>query len=105
MDSLAFGHNLVVPIALSAMPGIRRRSVMTERRLTIDGINGQCRVNPDTIYKWITRKRMPAPKGEDEDFRRGMVADYLAKKLETIRPEEASAARVLREMVKNQRLG
>ncbi len=33
------------------------------------------------------------------------LADYLAKKLETLRPEEASAARVLREMVKNQRLG
>jgi putative DNA methylase len=33
------------------------------------------------------------------------VADYLDKKLETLRPEEASAARVLREMVKNQRLG
>ena len=33
------------------------------------------------------------------------LADYLAKKLETLRPEEASAARILREMVKNQRLG
>jgi len=33
------------------------------------------------------------------------LADYLARKLETLRPEEASAARVLREMVKNQRLG
>jgi putative DNA methylase len=33
------------------------------------------------------------------------LSDYLAKKLEALRPEEASAARVLREMVKNQRLG
>ena len=33
------------------------------------------------------------------------LADYLAKRLETIRPEEAAAARVLRELVKNQRLG
>ncbi len=33
------------------------------------------------------------------------LADYLAKKLEILRPDEASAARVLREMVKNQRLG
>jgi len=33
------------------------------------------------------------------------LADYLARKLETLRPEEASAARVLRELVKNQRLG
>ena len=33
------------------------------------------------------------------------LADYLAKKLETLRPEEASAARVLRDLMKNQRLG
>jgi putative DNA methylase len=33
------------------------------------------------------------------------IADYLAKKLETLRPDEASAARVLRELLKNQRLG
>ena len=32
-------------------------------------------------------------------------ADYLAKKLDTLRPDEASAARVLRELVKNPRLG
>ena len=33
------------------------------------------------------------------------IADYLAKKLEQLRPDEASAARVLRELIKNQRLG
>jgi hypothetical protein len=33
------------------------------------------------------------------------LADYLAKHLEELRPEEAAAARVLREMIKNQRLG
>ena len=33
------------------------------------------------------------------------LADYLAKKLETLRPGEASAARILRELVKHQRLG
>lgn len=33
------------------------------------------------------------------------LADYLARKLNTLRPDEASAARVLRELVKNQRLG
>ena len=33
------------------------------------------------------------------------LADYLAKRLEQQRPEEATAARVLRELVKNQRLG
>jgi putative DNA methylase len=33
------------------------------------------------------------------------LADYLARKLDTQRPDEASSARVLRELVKNQRLG
>ena len=33
------------------------------------------------------------------------LAEYLAKRLEALRPDEASAARVLRELVKNQRLG
>lgn len=33
------------------------------------------------------------------------LADYLAKRLDQLRPEEASAARILRELIKNQRLG
>jgi putative DNA methylase len=33
------------------------------------------------------------------------LTDYLAKRLDLMRPDEASAARVLRELVKNQRLG
>jgi putative DNA methylase len=33
------------------------------------------------------------------------LAYYLAKRLETLRPDEASAARILHELVKNQRLG
>jgi putative DNA methylase len=33
------------------------------------------------------------------------LADYLSKKIETVRPDEAAAARVLRELVKNQRIG
>lgn len=33
------------------------------------------------------------------------LADYLAKRLEGLRPEEASSARVLRELIQNQRLG
>ena len=33
------------------------------------------------------------------------LANYIADKLATLRPDEASAARVLRELVKNQRLG
>jgi putative DNA methylase len=33
------------------------------------------------------------------------LANYLARKLETQRPDEASAARILRELVRHQRLG
>ncbi len=33
------------------------------------------------------------------------LADYLARELETLRPEEASAARIVRELIRNQRLG
>lgn len=33
------------------------------------------------------------------------LADHLAKRLDPLRPEESSAARVLCELVKNQRLG
>jgi putative DNA methylase len=35
----------------------------------------------------------------------GEIADYLARRLETLRPEEARNARVLSELVRNQRLG
>lgn len=33
------------------------------------------------------------------------LADYLAKRLEALRPPEAGAARILRELIRNQRLG
>ena len=33
------------------------------------------------------------------------LADYLAKRLDTLRSEEAGAARVLRELMRNQRIG
>ena len=33
------------------------------------------------------------------------LAHYLAKRLDLLRPDESSAARVLSELVKNQRLG
>jgi hypothetical protein len=33
------------------------------------------------------------------------LADYLARQLDTHRPDEASAARSLRELVQHQRLG
>ncbi|MFZ2089292.1 MAG: hypothetical protein WAU47_12000 [Desulfobaccales bacterium] len=33
------------------------------------------------------------------------LADYLAKRFDGLRPDEASAARVLRDLIKHQRLG
>jgi excisionase family DNA binding protein len=35
---------------------------MPERWLSVEEIAAHLGVNPDTIYKWITRKRMPAHK-------------------------------------------
>ncbi|MGD9974654.1 MAG: anti-phage-associated DUF1156 domain-containing protein [Desulfatirhabdiaceae bacterium] len=43
-----------------------------------------------------------------DQTRRDMIvelADYLAKRLDSLRPEEAGSARVLKELVRNQRLG
>ena len=39
-----------------------QRSDMAERWLSVDEIAAHLGVNPDTIYKWITRKSMPAHK-------------------------------------------
>ena len=35
---------------------------MAERWLSVDEIAAHLGVNPDTIYKWISRKQMPAHK-------------------------------------------
>jgi len=35
---------------------------MQERWLSVEEIAAHLGVNPDTIYKWITRKRMPSHK-------------------------------------------
>lgn len=35
---------------------------MNERWLSVAEISAHLGVNPDTIYKWITRKKMPAHK-------------------------------------------
>ena len=42
----------------------------------------------------------------DQRQREGVaaLADYLAGKLEAMRPDESSAARILRELVRNQRM-
>lgn len=35
---------------------------MTQRLLSVDEIAAHLGVNPETVYKWITRKGMPAHK-------------------------------------------
>lgn len=62
-------------------------------------------VNSSDVFAHLT---LNVPDYYSSQHQRQLVAeisDYLAKKLESLRPEEASAARVLRELVKNQRLG
>ena len=44
------------------MRRIAEWSFMQERWLSVDEIAAHLGVNPHTIYKWITRKRMPAHK-------------------------------------------
>jgi excisionase family DNA binding protein len=39
-----------------------QKAAMPERWLSVDEIATHLGVNPDTIYKWITRKSMPAHK-------------------------------------------
>lgn len=61
-------------------------------------------VPPDDV---LAHLRLNVPNWYDST-QRELVAElsgYMAKQLEAIRPEEASAARVLRELVKNERLG
>jgi len=41
---------------------IAERVFMAKRWLSVNAIVGNLEVNPDTIYKWITRKSMPAHK-------------------------------------------
>ena len=37
-------------------------NAMSERWLSVEEIAEHIGVNPDTVYKWITRRRMPAHK-------------------------------------------
>jgi putative DNA methylase len=56
----------------------------------------------------LAHLRLNVPNYYGDTTQRDLVvelAGYMAKQLESIRPEEASAARVLRELVKNERLG
>jgi excisionase family DNA binding protein len=44
------------------MGGAQHLDFMQERWLSVDEIAAHLGVNPDTIYKWIDRKDMPAHK-------------------------------------------
>ena len=51
---------------------------MAERWLSVDEIAAHLGVNPDTIYKWIIRKRMPAHKvGKLWKFMASEVNDWV----------------------------
>ncbi len=62
----------------------------------VDGIEvlAHLRLNVPDYYGDLTQRELAVE-----------LAEYLADKLDSLRPEEASAARVLSELVRNQRLG
>jgi adenine-specific DNA methylase len=76
---------------LPATDNLKRDLEIFEKLMAID--------DESFVARW---PRRPWVKGETTFVE---LADYLARKLETLRPEEASAARILRELVKHQRLG
>jgi excisionase family DNA binding protein len=55
-------RQVMLPMSGQALVGVSRRTFMQERWLSVDEIAAYLGVNPDTIYKWITRKKMPAHK-------------------------------------------
>jgi putative DNA methylase len=57
-------------------------------------VQAHLRLNIPDYYGDMTQREMAVE-----------LADYLAKHLEELRPEEGRAARVLRELIKSQRLG
>ena len=65
----------------------------------------QKEVEPDEVLAHLT---LNIPDNYQDQSKRGLVialSDYLAAKLATIRPEEADAARLLSELLRNQRIG
>jgi len=64
-----------------ACPGMNTRARMTmqqERWLSVDEIAAHLGVNPDTVYKWIDRKKLPAHKvGRLWKFQISEVNDWV----------------------------
>ena len=51
---------------------------MQERWLSVDKIAAHLGVNPDTIYKWIVRKKMPAHKvGRLWKFKKAQIDEWV----------------------------
>ena len=69
---------------------------MMELAKNVDGneVLAHLTLNVPNYYGDMTQREMAAE-----------LADYLAKRLDSRRPEEASNARVLYELIRNQRLG
>jgi putative DNA methylase len=83
----------------SQLHGSVLRAVLYAIMEIVKGIDGHdvlahLMVNVPDYYGDMTRRELAIE-----------LADYLARKLEPLRPEEARAARIVTELVKNQRLG
>ena len=59
---------------------------MSESWLCVDEIAVHLGVNPDTIYKWITRKWMPAHKV-------GKLSKFLASEVDRLGKSRSAGAR------------
>lgn len=44
------------------LAGVQETRVMPERWLSVEEISAHLGVSPDTVYKWVYRKKMPAHK-------------------------------------------
>lgn len=76
IGSIRFGHG---EVALRlAFVNLRVSQAMDDRWLSVDEISAYLGVKRDTIYKWITRRGMPARKvGRFWKFRRSEVDRWI----------------------------
>jgi adenine-specific DNA methylase len=111
--------NCILPLSLKDAPALVER-LLPVQKLSAEAYKEQMAGSSKTLTSlgsyWKGRKPLILNKAcilgcllpaTDAPARDLVVelADYLARKLETSRPDEASAARILRELVRHQRLG
>ena len=80
----------------SESPGARVAPIVTGAFDDVDGTDvlAHLMLNVPNYYGDMTQRHLAVE-----------LADYLAKRLDEHRPDEASAARILRDLIQNQRLG